>query len=268
MRIIAVSLLGLCALTLAQSPSGSPANSPDAGRKMIDKTVAALGGDKFLNMRNRVATGRIYGFFHDQISGRELVKSYVNYLSSPSPAGLAVEERQLLGKKLDYSNLFTPTGAWDITFRGARSYPPEDWSRYVRTTRNDILYILRCRLNEPGMQFDYIGSDIYVSRHMEIVDITDSTDQTVRVFLDHNTMLPMHETYAWFDEKTREHNDAAADFDKYRDSGGAMWPFVVERQRNGYKVFQLFADTEAIDQPLPPGIFDLPPGAQVLKPVD
>jgi hypothetical protein len=264
MRII----LGLSALAAAITFAQSPANSPDAGRKMIDKTVAALGGERFLNMRNRVATGRIYGFFHDQISGRELVKSYASYLPSPSAAGLAIEERQLLGKKLDYSNLFTPTGAWDITFRGARSYPPDDWSRYVRTTRNDILYILRCRLNEPGMQFEYIGSDIYVSRHMEIVDIIDSTDQTVRVYLDHNTMLPMHETYAWFDEKTREHNDAAADYDKYRDAGGVMWPFVVERQRNGYKVFQLFADTEQVDQSLPPGIFDLPPGAQVLKPLE
>jgi hypothetical protein len=254
-------VLTVAALTVAQTPK-------PGGREMIDKTVAALGGDRFLQMQNRLTTGRIYGFFHDQLSGRELVKSYVHYLAKPSPAGLALEERQLLGKKQDYSNLFTPTGAWDLTYRGARPFADEDWQRYVRSTQNDILYILRCRLQEPGMQFDYIGHDVYVSRHVEIVEITDGRDQVVRVFLDHNTMLPLHETYEWFDEKTREHNDAAVNYDKYRDcGGGVMWPFVVERERNGYKVFQMFADSIQVDQPSPEGIFSLPPGAVVLKPV-
>jgi hypothetical protein len=254
--------LAAAALTVAQTPKPS-------GRQMIDKTIAALGGDRFAQMQTRLSTGRIYGFFHDQISGRELVKSYVRYLPASSPKGLAFEERQLLGKKQDYSNLFTPTAAWDITYRGARPFSDEDWQRYVRSTRNDILYILRCRMNEPGMQFEYVGSDVYVSRHVEVVDIIDSSNQVVRVYLDHNSMLPMHETYAWFDEKTREHNDAAVDYDKYRDSGqGVMWPFVIERQRNGYKVFQMFADSIQIDQPSPEGIFELPSGALVLKPVE
>ncbi|HEX4772843.1 MAG TPA: hypothetical protein VH351_18565 [Bryobacteraceae bacterium] len=253
--------LAAAALTLAQTERPS-------GRQMIDKTIAALGGNRFSQMQTRVSTGRIYGFFHDQISGREIVKSYVRYMPASSPTGLAIEERQLLGKKQDYSNLFTPTAAWDITFRGARAFSDEDWQRYVRTTRNDILYILRCRMNEPGMQFEYIGSDVYVSRHVELVDIIDSTNQVVRVYLDHNTMLPMHESYTWFDEKTREHNDAAVDYDKYRDSGGVMWPFVMERARNGFKVFQMFADSVQVDQPSPEGIFNLPSGTPVLKPAE
>jgi hypothetical protein len=241
--------------------------SDQKGREVLGKVIAALGGDKFLQMQNRVASGRIYGFFHDQLSGLDLAQIYVEYLDSAPKEGVALRERELLGKKRDYSSLFLPTQAWDITFRGARPIPDEEWDRYVRSTRHDILYLLRYRLNEPGMIVDYIGSDIYLSRHVEVVEITDSTNLTIRLYLDHNTMLPVHQTFAWMDEKTRMRNDEATEFDKYRDAGGVMWPFSIERSRNGYKVYQQFVEKVEINQPLPPKIFDLPPGAKVLNKV-
>ncbi len=257
---LAVTALSFSLLAAArQAPT-------DKGRAIIDKCVQALGGDGFLHMRNRVAHGRLYGFFRDQMSGEELFKSYTEYSIPATGTDLGLQERQLLGKKLDYSYLFLPNQGWDITYRGARPIPDDDWARYTRTTRNDVLYLLRCRLQEPNLQFDYVGSDVLIGRHVEIVDITDATDQVVRVFLDHNTLLPVHETFSWFDEKTREHNDQAYDYDKYRDGGGGvMWPLVIERQRNGYKTYQMFADSVQINQPLPNGIFDLPAGAKVLK---
>jgi len=39
------------------------------GRKVVDDALAALGGQKFLNMQDRIETGRAYSFFHDQLSG-------------------------------------------------------------------------------------------------------------------------------------------------------------------------------------------------------
>jgi hypothetical protein len=47
-----------------------------------------------------------------------------------------------------------------------------------------------------------------------------------------------------------------------------MWPFTIERQRNGYKVYQMFASKVEVNQALPPGIFELPPGARTLKKVN
>jgi hypothetical protein len=218
-------------------------------------------------MQSRFETGHIYGFFHDLLSGPEIVHAYFEYLPSAPPGGLAVRERQLLGKKQDYSYLFLPTRAWDLTFRGARPVSDETWTRYYRSIYNDILYILRCRLNEPGIEFDYIGSDVYLSQHVEVLDVVDAANTTVRVYLDHNTMLPLHESYTWFDDKTREHNDEAADYDKYRDSDGVMWPFVIERHHNGYKVSQMFAESVRTNQGLPPKIFDLPEGVKLLNKV-
>lgn len=241
---------------------------PGKGRQVVDQAVTALGGDRFLHMESRTAAGRIYSFFHDELSGLDLATIYTEYASSAPPDGVAVKERELLGKKRDYSYLFLPERGWDITFRGCRPIPDENWERYVRTTRNDILYFLRERLNEPGLTFDYIGTDVLVSTHVEIVDITDANDQTIRVYFDHNTMLPIRSTFSWLDSKTKEHNDEVTDYDKWRDAGGVMWPMSIERQRNGYKTYQMFASHVEVNQGLPPRVFDLPANAPVLKKVN
>lgn len=243
-------------------------SSPGKGKQIIDQAVAALGGERFVHMENRIASGRIYSFFHNELSGLDVAQIYTRYLDHAPANGVAVQEREVLGKKQDYSYLFLEDQGWDVTYRGARPIPDENWDRYIRTTRNDILYLLRQRLGEPGLEFDYIGTDVYLSTHVEIVDIIDRQNQTIRVYFDYNSKLPIRESYTWMDPETRQRNDAVTDFDKYRDAGGVMWPFSIERQRNGYKVYQMFASKVAVNQPLPPNIFELPPGAKVLKKVN
>lgn len=246
-----------------------PQTVSKTGREIADRAIAALGGDRFLHMRNRVASGRVYSFFHDQLSGFDLAKIYTEYSAKPPANGLAVREREVLGKKQDYSYLFLPDQGWDITYRGARPVDDERWDRYARSTENDALYILKVRQTEPGMTFDYIGSDVYLGVHVEVLEITDAQNRTVRIYLDHNTMLPVHQTFTWLDPQTRYRNDEVTEFGKYRDiGGGVMWPFTIERQRNGYKSYQMFASSVQADQPIPPQTFDLPAGVKMLKKID
>jgi hypothetical protein len=261
-----IAWLGMSLLLAAPTLT---AQSDTKAKQVVDKAVAALGGDRFLQMQNRVARGRIYAFFRDRLSGLDVTTIYTEYLSPKPAKGIALRERELLGKKQDYSYLFLPDQGWDVTFRGARPIDDERWQRYVRTTENDILYMLKVRRDEPGLLYDYIGSDVYLSTHVEIVEITDAQSRTVRVYFDHNTMLPIHETFSWLDPDTREHNEEVIDFDKYRDAGdGVMWPYTIERERNGYKTYQMFATKVEINQPIPAKTFELPPGAKVLKKVD
>lgn len=246
----------------AQSP-------PPKAKQIVDAAVQALGGDRFLHMRTREANGRVYGFFHDQMSGLDLATIYTEYLDPVPAKGLALREREKLGKKRDYSFLFLPDQGWDITFRGARPLPDDSWQRYKRTTENDILYLLRTRLGETGLEFDYIGNQVYLSRHVEIIDITDAANRTIRVYFDYNSKLPVRTIFSWLDPETKERNEEISVFDKYRDIGdGIMWPFSIERERNGYKTYQFFADRITAGQQIPPDTFELPPGVKRLKKVD
>ena len=259
-----ILLLGLSLLALA-----AHAQSPNKGREIVDAALAALGGQNFVQLHSRVASGRVYSFFHDQLSGLDLATIYTEYLDRKPSKGLGLREREKLGKKKDYSFLFLPDQGWDITWRGARPIPDENWERYVRITENDILYILRTRLKEPGFEFDYIGNQVYVSRHIDSVDIIDSESRTLHIYFDFNTKLPIRETFEWLDPVTKERNQEVFIFDKYRDIGnGVLWPFDIQRERNGYKTYQFFADKITGNAPIPPGTFDLPAGAKLLKKVE
>jgi len=264
------ALLALACAVICTSPLCSQTDaSANRGKQIVDQAVAALGGEKFLHLQNRVVKGRIYSFFHDQLSGYDVATTYIQYLDQKPAKGLAVRERELLGKKQDYSYLFLEDQGWDVTYRGARPVDDETWQRYYRSTWNDIFYILRQRLNEPGMQFEYGGTQNYLASQVDVVDIIDATNATVRVFFDHNSRFPLHQRFEWMDLDTREHNEEKADFDKYRDvGGGVMLPYSIERERNGYKSYQMFAHEIQAEQPLPPRIFDLPPGSKVLKKVE
>jgi hypothetical protein len=265
---LALVLINLSSIG-AQTPTLPAAPSQIKGRELIDKAVAALGGDAFLHMHSLQTRGRVYGFFHDQLSGLDIARTYIEYEPTLPPKGLGVKERQVYGKKQDYSVLFLPDAAYDVSFRGARPIPDENWQRYQRATENDILYILRFRLHESGLQFDYIGSDVMVSTHVEMVEVSDAQNRTIRVYFDHNTMLPVRQIFTWLDPETRQRNEDVTIYDKWRAVGfGIMWPFSIERERNGYKAFQSFAEFGEANAGLPANIFELPAGAKILKKVD
>ena len=148
---------------LAVAALGPQTAPPNKAKDIVDQAVKALGGDRFLNLRTRHVGGRIYAFFHDQMSGYDVANIYTQYLDDKDSKGVHTRERQVLGKRQDYSYLYLPDQAFDITFRGARPLEDERWDRYARTTTNDILYWLRYRHNEPGMQYDYVGNQVLIT---------------------------------------------------------------------------------------------------------
>ncbi|MFL6416529.1 MAG: hypothetical protein ACJ74Y_12775 [Bryobacteraceae bacterium] len=262
MRVLPLSIGAL--LLASASLIANSGSAEDPGKQIVDEALKALGGDHFLNMHTRVSSGRLYSFFRDQISGAEIAHIYTEYPLTVEKGSLGVIERQVLGKKQDYSYLFLGSAGWDITYRGARQVEEETWNRYRRTTENDILYILKLRKDEPGWIYDFVGSQVFLSRHVDIVELNDSQNRTVRVYFDHNTRLPLHQEFSWLDPVTKSRNDEITDYDKYRDIGaGIMWPYTIQRSRNGYKAFQMFADSVQANGTVPPKTLELPAGTKI-----
>src|ERR1700722_3357196 len=74
-------------------------------KKAIDDAVAALGGQRFLTMEDRVESGRAYSFYRDKISGLSIATIYTEYLNvAPDKTGrdLGVREREVFGKTEEY----------------------------------------------------------------------------------------------------------------------------------------------------------------------
>lgn len=268
MRVFLFLLLsgGLAAAQIA-SPVETAAMK--RGRKLIEEAVAALGGENFLALKNKVEKGRVFSFRRQRVSGLSWATIYTRYLVAPprpEPGALYLRERQAFGKNESWAVLFNEFGAWEVTYRGARPLSRETIDRFRESRRRDIFYILLRRLNEEGLVIEDRGTDIVDNRPMRAVDITDAENRVVKVYLDYSTRLPLREVYSRRDEDRVPHQEVSF-FDKYRDVGGGVkLPFVIQRERDGERAFSMYADSVLINQDLTDEIFTLPGGMKMLPP--
>jgi len=261
------ALLAAALLACVSLPARAQQESrPDRGRRVVHEALAAVGGDAFLALRDRTETGRMYSFDtgSGRLGGGDFVTVYTQYLE-PVPGRFSIRIHQLFGKNQDSGGyLFTPDGAWSITFRGATPLGDAEFATYRDTTLRGIFYILRQRLDEPGLSFYSQGGDIFEHVPVEIVDIADVSGATVTVYFDRNTHLPLRQTFRRRNAQFDDFDVEATSFAKYRDFKGVKLPLETRRDRNGQKIFEMFVETEEIDKGLRDELFSLPANLKIL----
>lgn len=252
------------AVLLTAGSAAAAESAAERGKRVVYEALKALGGDAYLQMNDRVESGRAYSFYRDQISGLSIAKIYTRYLA-PAPGVASARERQAFGLKEDNSVLLTENGAWEITFRGARPLEDTRYTNYKDSTLRNVLYILRQRLNEPGLSFYSRGSDFYENRPVEIVDITDDSTNTVTVYFDQRTKLPTKQTFRRKNEQFKDFDNEITIYGLFRNVGGGVtWPCNIRRERNGEKTFEMFADKVEVNKGLSDNLFALPGDIKVL----
>ncbi len=260
MRVLAVFLLGTC-LSAAETKE-------ERAKQVVNDAVEAMGGAKFLSMRDRVEAGRAYSFYRDELSGLAVAKIYTRYLDRPAEAGpewLGVEERQTFGKNENSAVLFSGGKGFEITFRGARPIAEDRLERFRISMLSDIFYILRQRMKEPGLILESEGSEVWENQPVEIVKITDAENRVVNIYFHRSTKLPVRQVFYRRDPKTKDRIEETVEYGKYRDAGGVQWPFYMLRIRDGQKVYQIFSETVNIDSGLSASLFTLPASMKILK---
>jgi len=239
------------------------------GKRVVNECLQALGGDRYLNMQNRVETGRAYSFYRESITGLSIATIYTRYDAgiTDTAHNLAQHERDNFGKKQDYGTLFTDTEAFDVTFRGARPLAADRFARYKDTTLRDIFYIIRVRLHEPGWIMESQGADVIENHPVEIVNLTDADNVTTTVYFDQITKLPVRQVFYRRDSVTKDKNEEVTHFTKYQDVDGIEWPLAIERDRNGEKIYEIFSTAVEINSKKASGdLFVLPSDIKLLKP--
>jgi hypothetical protein len=255
-RLAAIAAL-LASLHAAETPA-------ERGKRLVNEALQALGGDAFLHMTSRVVAGRAYSFYRSEVTSLSQLRIYTRYIPAPEPGKLALRERQSFlassGKTEESSAvLFTENGAWNLTFRGNEPLEAERYRNYIDSTENSIFYILRCRLNEPGLDFFWQSTDVFNNRPVEIVDITDAAGLTVTVSFDQDSKLPLKTVYRHRNEQFKDFDTEVAQFANYQDAGhGVKWPGLVERDRNGDKISAIYADSVEVNRVLSEDLFTLP----------
>lgn len=252
----------MIAIVSALAAASAAGQDPQVrGKQIVDDAVAALGGDKFLHMLNRVETGRAYSFYQDRLSGLAAATFYTRYIpvdADKTGSVLAVQEHESFGEDEDYYVNFREEGGWEVTYRGPKPLEPDTVTRHRETTMNNIFYILLARFGEPGMVFEYQGGDVIDNMPVNIVDVVDSQNRVVTVYFHQTTKLPVRQDWIWRDPKTHERNVEVTRFGRYREVDGIQWPLQLSRTRNDDKIYESFFSSVEVNQDLDPEMFAIP----------
>jgi hypothetical protein len=254
---LAVTIIGACAET-----------NQERGKRIVDEAVAALGGDNFLHMQDRIESGRAYSFYREELNGLSIAKIYTRYLIRPEPpvpGFVGVREREAFGKKEDSAVILADGKGYDISFRGARPLTDDRLERFKESTLRNVFYILRQRLGEPGLVMDYRGTDVVENQSVDIVDITDADNRVVTVYFSHVTHLPAKQVTYRRDPQTKDRVEEVTRYSKYRDVGGVSWPYDIQRERDGEKIYQMYSDSVVVNKDLTDNLFTLPADMKILK---
>src|SRR5664280_666302 len=238
----------------------------ERGQRVVHEALQAVGGTAYLAMEDRVESGRAYSFYRQELQGLSIAKIYTRYVT-PVPGKPCVRERQNFGKDESAGVLFNQDGAWEFNFHGARLLEPKRAENWRDGTLRNVFYILRQRLDEPGMDFYSRGGDLYDNLLVEIVDITDADGLTVTIYFSRSNKLPVRQVLKRRNPDYKDFDTEETLFAKYRDvGGGVMWPYNIRRQRNGEKLYEIYSENVQINKNLRDDLFTLPAKLKILPP--
>ncbi len=261
-RFLFILLLLSPAWAQVSPPSPASANVADENARkaktVVEQAIQALGGDIYLNVRDREEQGRRYSFH----SGRPTSNGIVYWSFTEFPD----KERIEFTKERDVARVYVGSKAYEITYRGAKPIEEKDRVDYVRLRRFSLDTVLRTWVNDPGVIFLYEGPAIAAQHPAVRVTLINSGNESVTLYFDEDTHLPVKKTFEWRDPVDRQKNLEEEIYENYRPVSGIMAPFNVTRYFNGDMAAERFMNSVTINQGLDPAMFDPNSGYNPNKP--
>jgi hypothetical protein len=262
--------VGLAQTAPAQSPtpapsgaqtSAAPAPEDENARKakaLVAQAIEALGGQAYLGIRDREQSGRSYSLHHGQQTSNGLL--FWSFTEFPD------KERFELTQERDVAELYVGNKGWEITYKGAHPSDPKDLVEYLRQRHYSLDAVLRTWINEPGVILLFEGNALAAQHEAFQVTVINTKDESVTLYLDIDTHLPIKKTFTWRDPVDRQKNLEEEVYDNYKPVSGVMVPFNVTRYFNGDMSRQRFIFTATINKGLDPAMFDPNSGYDPNKP--
>jgi hypothetical protein len=229
-----------------QSGSSTQA-TPDKAKALIDQMIQALGGDAYLNIQDVSQQGRAYSFFHGQPTSTGV--PFWRFTKFPD------KERIELTKHRDVVDIYTGDKGYETTFKGTTSLDPKQLAEYLRRRDHSLEWVLRRWLKEPGVALLYEGSAIAGDKQADQVTVLNAKNDSVTLYIDTTTHLPIKKTYSWRDPTDQLLNKEEEIYDAYRITEGVMTPYSITRFYNGEMSAQRFLSAVNYNQNLADSMF-------------
>jgi hypothetical protein len=250
----------------AQNPSHPSASTtsipPDQvsahqAHELLDQAIKALGGDAYLSVRNMQEQGRTYSFFHGRPSSNGVL--FWRFLEYPD------KERIELTPQRDIAYIYNGDKGDEVTYKGPRAVEKKDMDDYLRHRKVSLETILRSWANDPSVALFFDGAALAGNLAAQRVTLINSKNESVSVYFDIDTHLPIKKDYSWRDPVDRERNLEEETYNGYRPVQGIMTPFGFTRYFNGDMQTERFVTSASYNQSLNPAMFNANSGYNPIK---
>lgn len=217
-------------------------------KTIIEQGIAALGGQTYLNIRNREQQGRTYGFHHGTPTGGGAL--FWGFSQFPD------KERVEFTKERDVAQVFVGDNGWEITYKGPHPVEKKDLEDYLRRRKFSLDRVLRTWVNDPSVVMLFDGSAIAAQHPALQVTLVNAQNESVTLYFDTDSHLPIKKSFEWRDPVDKQKNLEEEVYDNYKPVSGIMAPYSITRFFNGDMSNQRFLVAVTINQGLDPAMFD------------
>lgn len=246
--IFALALAVSGRLGAAQTPSTDADKNAAQARAVLDEMVKALGGEAWLTLKNEHREGRAAAFYEGKPTGGTI--EYYEF--HVWPTGDRIE----FTKHRDVVQIYKGDEAWEITYRGLKALPAEQHDDYVRRRNHSIETVVKVWLKDPRTILIYEGQHLAARHNADQVTVISPENESVTLFLDSQTHLPLKKSFQWRDPTYKDFNTESEEYDDYHTVDGIPTAFTVSRFKNGDLVSQKFLFRAKYNEELPADFFD------------
>jgi hypothetical protein len=253
--------------TLASKPAPIPEDdNAKKARALMDQAIQALGGQAYLNYSGKVEEGRYYTFYHGR--SNSVGTQFGSYYKYPDKDRLDVLHLRAyhilwwtvgnvaVKDKQDIIVIHNGDKAYETTFKGTAREDPKATANFLRRRDHSLEWVLRKWINEPGVALFYDGVALAAEKQTDKVTVVTAQNDSVTVFIDQASHLPVKTSYSWRDPDDRFLNTEEIVYDSYKPVQGIMTPHSITRFFNGDMSYQRFLNTVNYPSDLSDSLFD------------
>jgi hypothetical protein len=210
-------------------------------KDLLQKMIAAMGGQAFLNYQTMTQEGRAYTFYQGQPNSLGIL--FWRFWKYPD------KDRVELTKDRDVAYIYSGDKGYEITYKGTAAIEPKELSDYLLHRRYSIEQVLRVWLPDPGTLVLYDGSALADQQFVEQVTLVNKKNQSVTLGIDPNSNLLIKKSFTYRDYDGLKSTDDEV-YANYRAEDGIQTPHTIVRYHNGQQTGQRFVTTVSYNVPI------------------
>jgi hypothetical protein len=221
----------------------------------MQQMLTALGGARWLAIHDVAIEGRTSSFYHGNPTGAigDFYQLRTVPASTEDPGLMRVE----FTKKRNVVDILLKTQEWEITYKGKRLIPPQEYLDVFRRRDHSLDEAVRVWWHAPGAILFWGGEKVSDRHLVDEVTLLDRDNDNITVQMDVDTHLPFRVSFTWRDPLYKDQNVDAEEYSDYHPMDGFPTALNVTGYHNGDMTSEKYLRKVTYNVPIPPDAFDV-----------